>query len=227
MVGVAPPLEVMEPEPVTEVTVPAEVVAIILPFASTAKTEEVKPLPKDNWVMVVVARVEAPVTDRVPPTVKRLEIVVEPLTVNVLPPTKVKLELVASGLEPLPNRISLAVTAWEPVPPLATGRIPVTLAVRSMVAFWMSPLTIREEDNRPALLLWTTPAVLKAVMVGAWDTVRLVMVVVAKVEMADTDKVPPTVKRLEIVAEPVMPKVLLVLFQRKLAEEAVVEAPVA
>ena len=30
------------------------------------------------------------------------------------------------GLEPLPKRMSLAVMAWEPVPPLATGRTPLT-----------------------------------------------------------------------------------------------------
>ena len=49
MVGVEPPLERMEPEPETEVTVPAAVVvAIILPFWSTAKTVEVKPSPRES-----------------------------------------------------------------------------------------------------------------------------------------------------------------------------------
>ena len=66
-----------------------------------------------------------------------------------------------------------------PVPPLGTGRMPVTLAVKSIVLLVISLLTIKDEDKRPEALLWITPAVLKAVMVGAWVTVRLVMVVVA------------------------------------------------
>jgi hypothetical protein len=107
MVGVVPPVEVTEPLPLTAVTVPANVlVAIILPFWSTAKTEEVRPLPRDNWEIVVVANVEVPmalnspeaerlvvealprvvcpVTANVPPTVKRFEIVVEPVMAKVL-----------------------------------------------------------------------------------------------------------------------------------------------
>ena len=102
-----PPVEVIEPEPLTAVTVPAAVVvAIIFPFWSTAKTEEVKPFPKVSWLMVVVANVEVPVTlnspeaerlvveallkvvwpvtARVPPIVRRLEMVVEPVMARVL-----------------------------------------------------------------------------------------------------------------------------------------------
>ena len=145
MVGVVPPEERMEPEPLTAVTVPAAVVvAIIFPFWSTAKTEEVKPLPKESWEMVVVARVEVPVMNAgpetvkpvveafcklvLPETVRMLEIVVEPVTAKVLEfGLKVKLVEVARGLVPLPKRMSLAVTAWLPVPPLATGNTPVTL----------------------------------------------------------------------------------------------------
>ena len=59
-------------------------------------------------VMVVVAKVDVALT-------------VSPLAV-----VKVNSEEVAMGLVPLPNRISLAVMFPEPVPPLVTGRIPLT-----------------------------------------------------------------------------------------------------
>lgn len=45
---------------------------------------------------------------------------------------KVKFVDVAIGLVPLPNNISVAVTAVEPVPPLLTGRIPEVIAEASM-----------------------------------------------------------------------------------------------
>ena len=64
-------------------------------------------------VMVVVAKVEAAVTDSVPPTVKRLEMVVEPVTAKVLPPVNWKLEEVAKVLLPWPKRMSLAVKFWS------------------------------------------------------------------------------------------------------------------
>jgi hypothetical protein len=115
MVGAVPPLERMEPLPLTAVTPPAEVVvAIILPLASTAKTAEVKPLPRESWEIVVVARVDVPVTDKDPPTVKRLEIVVDPVTAKVLEvELKVKLVLVPMMLFPCPNNMSLAVRFWS------------------------------------------------------------------------------------------------------------------
>ncbi len=54
--------------------------------------------------------------NRAPPAVERtgrawfkLVMVVEPVTVSKFPPVKVKLEEVATGLVPLPNRMSLAV----------------------------------------------------------------------------------------------------------------------
>ena len=65
------------------------------------------------------------------PIPRKLEIVVDPVTDRVLEPElKVKLVEVARGLVPLPKRMSLAVTAWLPVPPLATGNTPVTLEVK-------------------------------------------------------------------------------------------------
>ena len=100
----------------------------------------------------------------------------------------------------------------EPVPPLATGKIPVTLAVKSMVELVMSELTMREEDSRPELELWTTPAELKAVIVGAWETVSLAMVEVlvtvklAIVEVANCE-MPMTLRLLFNVAAPITPKV--------------------
>jgi hypothetical protein len=76
------------------------------------------------------------------------------------------------------------------------GRTPVTLAVKSMVLLVISLLVIKESDSRPEAEVWTTPAELKAVIAGAWVTVRLAMVVVAKVD------VPVAVKTVSVV-EPV------------------------
>jgi hypothetical protein len=96
----------------------------------------------------------------------------------------------------------------EPVPPLATGSIPVTLAVKSIVPLVISALVINEEESSPAALLCTTPATPKAETVGAWATVRLLIVVVASVDVPVTLNVPPTVSKLLIVVEPVTVKVL-------------------
>ena len=60
----------------------------------------------------------------------------------------------------------------------------------------------------------------------AWVKARLVMVVVANVEVPTTERVPPTVSRLEIVVEPVMPKVLEADCQVKLPLPPVVVAAV-
>jgi hypothetical protein len=100
------------------------------------------------------------------------------------------------------------VSAAEPVPPFTTGNTPVTLLVKSIVPFVISPLTMSEEESSPEELLWTTPAELNALTVGAWATVRLVIVEVASVDVPVTDNVPPTVKRLLMVVEPVTVKVL-------------------
>ena len=59
-------------------------------------------------------------------------------------------------------------------------------------------------------------AMVKGLALAAAWTVRVEVLVVV-----------PTAKRLETVAEPVMAKVEPPLFQRKLAEEAVLDAPVA
>src|ERR1700722_4424875 len=73
MLAVPETVKVLEPK--VSVPVPA---VMVLPLMVLAV----------NWVMVVVAKVEVPVTPKVPPTVSKLEIVVEPVTVKVLPPTK-------------------------------------------------------------------------------------------------------------------------------------------
>ncbi len=66
------------------------------------------------------------------------------VTVRVLvPELKVKLVDVPTTPVPLPNKMSEAVKDWAPVPPLATGKIPVTLEVRSMVLLVISALVIR------------------------------------------------------------------------------------
>ena len=143
--------------------------------------------------------------------------------------------MVATALVPLPTSRSKAVKLPAPVPPLATGRTPVTLAVRSMVLLVISELVIREEERRPEELLWTTPAEEKAVTTGAWAMVRLVTVVVANVEVAVAVKLvavvvakvvtPLTVRRLEIVVEPVTAKVLELELKVKLLEVAKVLLP--
>ena len=62
---------------------------------------------------------------------------------------------------------------------------------------------------------------------SGWDKVKLVMVVVASVEVAETFKVPPTVRRLEIVVEPVTAKVFELGLKVKLLDPAVLDAAVA
>jgi hypothetical protein len=153
---------------VQRVEVPVEIKT--LPLLPMALVESCKAPERASLVIVVVAKVEVAFT-------------VKPEVV-----LKVNNEEVANGEVLLPNRISPAVTEVLPVPPFPTGKVPVTLVVKSMVELVMSALTIKEEDKRPALLLWTTPAVLKAVTVGAWETVRLVMVEVPRVEVALTVK---------------------------------------
>ena len=63
----------------------------------------------DRAGMEVVAKVEVPVTAKVPPTVRRLDIVVEPVMAKVLLPVNCRLEEVATTPPLLPNKISLAV----------------------------------------------------------------------------------------------------------------------
>ena len=100
------------------------------------------------------------------------------------------------------------------------------MEVRSIVELVMSEFVIREEESNPEPLECTTPAV-NVETVGAWATVKLVTVVVARVEVPVTPNVPPTVKRLEIVVEPVMANVLEAGLKVKLLEPAVLEAAVA
>ena len=66
-----------------------------------------------SWVAVVVAKVEVA------------------LTVNPEAVVKVKLVEVPTAEVPEPNRMSLAVKAGAPVPPLATGRMPFTWEARA------------------------------------------------------------------------------------------------
>ena len=93
------------------------------------------------------------------------------------------------------------------------------------------------EYKAPPEVDLTIPAPREEIVVEP-ETVRVpVMLVVAKLEIPETVKavveafcnevLPETVRRLEIVVEPVMARVEPVLFQRKLPEEAVLEAPVA
>ena len=120
MVGVVPPVEVTEPLPLTAVTVPANVlVAIILPFWSTAKTEEVRPLPRDNWEIVVVANVEVPMALN-SPEAERL--VVEALP-RVVCPVKVTSPELVPEIE-LPPTVSLVMVVVARVEVPVTKKLP-------------------------------------------------------------------------------------------------------
>ena len=118
-----------------------------------------------------------------------------------------------------------------PIPPLATPKVPVTsLEPKAMAPLNRAPeavdltgrATLKEErvvEPLPATVKREEPveeATVKGLTLAPAWTVKVEVLVVV-----------PTAKRLEIVEEPVMAKVEPLLFQRKLAEEAVVEAPVA
>src|ERR1035437_4029334 len=70
-----------------------------------------------------------------------------------------------------------------PMPPFAADKMPVTSPVERLTAV---------EDSRPEEFECRMPA-LNAEIVGAWETVRLVMVVVARVLAPLTVKVPETI----------------------------------
>jgi hypothetical protein len=94
-----------------------------------------------------------------------------------------------------------------------------------MVALVMSELTISDDESSPEALLWTTPAELKALIVGACATAKLVIVVVAKVEVPVTDNVPPTVSKLLMVVEPVTARVLVPGVKVKLVDVPITLLP--
>ena len=118
-----------------------------------------------------------------------------------------------------------------PVPPLVVERIPETSEEpRAMAPLNRLPAVVdltgrawvREEmvvEPFPATVNKVAPeeeAIVRGVTLAAAWTVRVEVLVVV-----------PIARRLEMVEEPVKLKVEPVLFQRKLAEEAVEEAPVA
>lgn len=112
----------------------------------------------------------------------------------------------------------------------AKPEVAVELAVKhrpSEPTVWMPIVPAPVPESKPPLAmaeaLKPKPPEDKA---KAWERVRLVMVVVASVEVEATDNVPPTVRRLEIVVLPVMPKVLEAAVQVKLPEPVVVVAAV-
>ena len=72
--------------------------------------------------------------------------------------------MVATGLVPLPTSKLKAVKLASPVPPLATGKTPVTLVVRSMVLLTMSALEIKPLNKEPAAER-TTPVPKEAIVV--------------------------------------------------------------
>src|ERR1700694_603056 len=102
--------------------------------------------------------------------------------------------MVATALVPLPARRLYWVSAAAPLPPFATDRIPVTSLVARLTA---------AEDSRPELFEWSSP-VEKIEIVGACETVKLVMVVVANVEAPATFNVPEMIWLPLVVALPVI-----------------------
>ena len=109
------------------------VVMVTLDPAIKFPTVQLLPLPISSCPLVVGAEeipVPPDVTPKTWPKVKLLIVVVAKvlvaLTVN--PPVEVKVnrDEVATGLVPLPNRISDEVKLAAPVPPLATDRVPET-----------------------------------------------------------------------------------------------------
>ena len=71
--------------------------------------------------------------------VETVRLVVEALVVLNLLPSQVREVLVPTAPVPLPKRMSLAVKAWAPVPPLATGRVPETSEVKDTWPMLSSP----------------------------------------------------------------------------------------
>ena len=104
------PLPVMAPETVM-VWLPVKYVLVSTDNVPLPLIVLTKPLAVrlERAGMLVVAKVETPLTDNVPPTLKKFDMVVEPVTAKVLPPVNWKLEEVAKVLLPWPNKISLAV----------------------------------------------------------------------------------------------------------------------
>jgi hypothetical protein len=83
----------------------------------------VEPVAENIPVTLELAKVDWPVTNRGPETV-RAEVEALVTVKTLVPELKVKLELVDME-EPPPKRTSVEVRRLAPVPPLATGRIPV------------------------------------------------------------------------------------------------------
>jgi hypothetical protein len=74
-------------------------------------------------------------------------------SVTLVAPVVVRVSELAPDVTRLPASVSVFDPLFTPVPPLALGRIPVTLVVRSMVAFVMSALVMSELERTPDALL--------------------------------------------------------------------------
>ena len=158
-------------------------------------------------------------------------------------------------LAPLPNSTPLETRVEEPVPPLLTAKVPVkpkdkvllAMVPVMLVSLFTKPTRVvpRVEELVPPLAIGKRPVISaeppprliapltkfpamertfpvpREAMVVEPETLRKVMLVVARVEE------PLTVKKLEIVVEPVTVRVLEVGLKVKLLEPAVEEAAVA
>ena len=86
------------------------------------------------------------------------DVQVVPLEISILP--VVPGATACKALVPLPNKTLLSVRVAAPVPPLFTGRVPVTLVVRSIAPASISLVTFSVPIAViPALVIVTSPAV--------------------------------------------------------------------
>ena len=185
--------------PLVDLTVPApkeERVVEPLTLNVPVKEEEAKkevPLTVKP-VEEALASVDWPVTNKAP-EVKTVEEAL--VTVRTLvPELKVKLVEVPTAEVPLPNRTAVEVKLLAPVPPLATGKMPVTLVVKSMVELVMSALIMRPLYKAPLVDLTTPVPKEDRVVEPVTDKVP-VKEEEAKVDTPVTNKGPLTVRAVE------------------------------
>jgi hypothetical protein len=202
---------VIEPEPAVAAMVicPAvEVVMVmLLPWTKVVTPQAPLPWAAKSWpAWVGEAEVAVPPLEMascpVHPSVKAL-LAIEPVTLL--------------SLTTKPTRVEPKVE--EPVPPKDTLKTDWLLSSPLMLV--TTPVVKLERVVEP---LWLTVSKLAPVEETIWKGLTAAVPWIVKVAVL---VVVPTAKTLETVVEPVIPKVEPELFQTKLAEEAVVEAPVA
>jgi hypothetical protein len=214
-----------------------EVVMLKLLPRVPVETLEITPADKEIWVEVPIKTFCPPVMERPEPTVKSPSVVVPNpplLTANtpLQPRVKVLLAMEPVTLVSLVTKPTKVVPRVEElVPPLAIGKMPVISVEpppRLTGPLAKLPLTERTIPvAKEEMLVEPLPKTWKRVKPEEEAMVKGVTLAPAWTVRVEVLVVVPTAKILEIVAEPVIPRLELVLFQRKLADEAVLLAPVA